>query len=131
MGLRAASTMVALAFLSRSIPTVWVEIEDSISADIASTGLSICSDISFFYFGHYVVVAEDVFDVLAAVVDFPSESCVWDGSVAAEGLECAGTDVQELHDVLAVEEFLEVDGWFIVHCCSSFRIVRLRGLRQR
>jgi hypothetical protein len=26
--------------------------------------------------------------------------------------------VQELHDVLAVEEFLEVDGGFIVHIIS-------------
>ena len=43
---------------------------------------------------------------------------MWDGSVAAEGLECAGTDVQELHYVLAVEEFLKVDGWFIVHIIS-------------
>ena len=67
---------------------------------------------------HDVVVAEDLFYILTEIVDFASDAGVWDGSVAAEGLECAGTDVQELHYVLAVEEFLEVDGGFIVQIIS-------------
>lgn len=62
-------------------------------------------------FVHCVVVSEEFFNVLFVVVDFVAYAGVGQGSVGAEGLEGAGTDVQELHDVLTVEKIAYKVGW--------------------
>ena len=63
---------------------------------------------------HDVVVAEDLLYILTEIVDLASDAGIWDCSIASEGLQSAGADMEQLHDVLAVEEFLEVDGGFVV-----------------
>ena len=58
-----------------------------------------------------VSVSEEVFNVLFVVVDFVAYEGVGQGSVGTEGLEGAGTDVQDLHDVLTVKKIAYKIGW--------------------
>ena len=62
-------------------------------------------------FVHCVVVSEEIFNVLFVVVDFVAYAGVGQGPVGTERLEGAGTDVQDLHDVLTVEKIAYKIGW--------------------
>ncbi len=77
---------------------------------LSSVSLSIVLAISFPDFEHYIVALQDALKVLAVVVDFVSDTCVWEGAVGPECLEGSRTDVQDLHYVLAVEEVADEVG---------------------
>ena len=73
-------------------------------------------------FVHCIVVSKEIFNVLFVVVDFVPNSGEWKSSVAPECLECSGTDMQQLHYVLTVQQVVyKVLGWQTgVHCAPPF-----------